>query len=177
MNPWDKGEASMLANDIKGAAAKRMRESGERIAKCLHLLEPQEVWRDFNPNLVSVGNLVLHLVGNLSQHVLAGLGHAPYVRHRVREFTEKPPMGKRELIATFEQTMQRALSVIERLGEADLTRRSVIQGKEVSGAEDLIGVIEHLAYHTGQIAFALKYLKNVDLGFYAGVDLDQQNQA
>lgn len=166
----------MLADDIKRTVAKGMREHGERIVQCLRLLEPQEVWQDFNPNLVSVGNLVLHLIGNISQHVLSGLGHISYVRHRDREFTEKRPMGTRELIAAFEQTMQRAVGVIERLGEADLTKRSVIQGKEVSGAEDLIAVMAHLAYHTGQIAFALKYKKNVDLGFFAGVDLNQQNQ-
>lgn len=172
----NKGEAEMLADDIKMAATKGLRESSEKIVKCLNLLDPGEVWRDFNPNLVSVGNLVLHLVGNISQHVLAGLGGAPYVRDRDREFTGKPPMGKHELVASFEQTTQRALEVVGRLGEADLTRRSVIQGKEVSGAEDLIAVIGHLAYHAGQIAFAVKYLKNVDLGFYAGVDLNQQNQ-
>jgi len=165
----------MLSHDIKMTAAKGMREHGERIVKCLQLLEPGEVWRDFNPNLVSVGNLVLHLVGNVSQHVLAGLGAAPYVRHRDREFTEKPRVGKRELIAAFEETIRQALAVIEGLGEADLTRRSVIQGDEVSGAEDLIAVIAHLAYHAGQIAFAVKFLRNVDLGFYAGVDLNQQN--
>jgi uncharacterized damage-inducible protein DinB len=36
----------------------------------------------------------------------------------------------------------------------------------------IIHVTEHLSYHTGQIAYWTKILKDDDLGFYAGVDLD-----
>jgi hypothetical protein len=102
------------------------------------------------------------------------MGNAPYVRHRVREFTEKSPMGKGELIATFEQTVQRAVEVIERLGEADLTRRSVIQGREVSGAEDLIGVSR--AAITGRIAFAVKYEERRRPGFAGWTSINENCQ-
>jgi len=33
-------------------------------------------------------------------------------------------------------------------------------------------VIEHFTYHTGQISLAVKLRKNMDLGYYAGRDLN-----
>ncbi|UWX56585.1 DUF1572 domain-containing protein [Maribacter litopenaei] len=36
--------------------------------------------------------------------------------------------------------------------------------------------VEHYSYHTGQIAFWVKLLKNKDLGFYDGMDLNTKNE-
>lgn len=83
----------MLETDLKEHAAEVIRQSRERICRCVALLDPEEIWKDFNANLVSVGNLILHLMGNISQHVLSGLGHAAYTRQRDREFTDKPGLG------------------------------------------------------------------------------------
>ncbi len=165
----------LLADEVKAKAIAVVRQSEERIAKCLSFLEEGEVWHDVNPHLVSIGNLILHLMGNLSQHVLGGLGRGAYIRHRSREFTEKPALTKAELLGRFRQVLEGVRQVIAALQSDDLTRRYVIQGRECFGVEDLIGVLEHLSYHVGQITFAVKSLKNVDVGYYAGVDLDRQN--
>ncbi len=165
----------MLADEVKTKAIAEVRQSEERITRCLSFLEEGEVWRDFNPHLVSVGNLILHLMGNLSQHVLSGLGRSAYTRQRSHEFTDKPGLTKAELLARFGQVLEGVRRVIAALQPDDLTRRYVIQGRECSGAEDLLSVLGHLSYHVGQITFAVKFLKNVDVGYYAGVDLGRQN--
>jgi uncharacterized damage-inducible protein DinB len=165
----------MLEDVLKQTASAVLRQSGDRISRCLDLLDEEAIWRDFNPHLVSVGNLVLHLIGNLSQHVLSGLGGDAYTRRRAREFTDKPGLGKAELLGRFARVLDRAVQVIAQLRSEDLAKRAVFQGHECSGAEDLMIVMEHLSYHTGQITFAVKYLKNLDLGYYAGVDLERPN--
>jgi uncharacterized damage-inducible protein DinB len=38
----------------------------------------------------------------------------------------------------------------------------------------LVHVVEHFSYHTGQIAYAVKAGKDLDLGFYRGVDLNRK---
>ncbi|HSB77510.1 MAG TPA: DinB family protein [Candidatus Methylomirabilis sp.] len=167
----------MLETEVKRHAAEAIRQSRVRICRCLDLLEPEEIWKDFNANLVSVGNLILHLMGNISQHVLSGLGHVAYTRQRDREFSDKPGMGRAELLARLGRITDEAVQVIEGLRTEDLARRYIAQGRECSGAEDLMAVVEHLSYHTGQITFAVKYLKNLDVGYYAGVDLNQQNRS
>lgn len=44
------------------------------IATCLKLLSEEEIWWRPNPASNSVGNLVLHLQGNVRQWIIAGLG-------------------------------------------------------------------------------------------------------
>ena len=41
--------------------------------------------------------------------------------------------------------------------------------------EIVLHVVEHYSYHTGQIAFWTKLLKDKDLGFYSGMDLTVKN--
>ncbi len=166
----------MLVDELKAAAVATMRRNLQGITKCVDLLDEAELWKDFNSNLVSIGNLLLHLSGNLSQYILSGLGGESYSRQRAREFSDKPLLGKAELLERFKQIIERAVSVVEALSSESLTRLYVIQGTERSGARALFSAVEHLSYHTGQITFAVKHLKDVDVGYFAGMDLNQQNR-
>ena len=51
-----------------------------------------------------------------------------------------------------------------------------VQGFNFSGIGILVHVVEHLSYHTGQIAFYTKQLKNEQLGFYGDIDLNVKNE-
>ena len=55
-------------------------------------------------------------------------------------------------------------------------RKREVQGFTFSGIGVAIHVTEHLSYHTGQIAFLTKQIKNIDLGFYDGMDLKIKNK-
>ena len=61
------------------------------------------------------------------------------------------------------------------VSEEELMRKRMVQGFEYSGIGIIIHVTEHFSYHTGQIAFWTKQLKNKDLGFYADRDLEIKN--
>jgi len=50
-----------------------------------------------------------------------------------------------------------------------------VQGFSFSGVGVIIHAVEHYSYHTGQIAFWVKQLKEKDLGFYNGTDLNIKN--
>lgn len=50
-----------------------------------------------------------------------------------------------------------------------------MQGYTFSGIGIVTHVVEHYSYHTGQIALWTKILKNKDLGFYNGIDLNITN--
>ena len=54
--------------------------------------------------------------------------------------------------------------------------RGIVQGFNFSGVGNIIHVTEHLSYHTGQIALWTKILKNKDLAFYGGVNLNAKNE-
>jgi uncharacterized damage-inducible protein DinB len=50
-----------------------------------------------------------------------------------------------------------------------------VQVYELTGVGIIIHVTEHLSYHTGQIATLTKLLLEKDLGFYAGLNLNQKH--
>lgn len=147
-------------------------KSYPRIVKCLGELSDDEIWRRPNENLVSVGNLILHLCGNVRQWIITGIGGAPDRRVRAKEFSEKGPIPREELIARLESTLAEAANVLRRADRARLTESRTVQGEVTTGVSVILHVCEHFSYHTGQISLHTKLLKNIDLGYYKERDLD-----
>ena len=157
----------------KDQIIEELRVHRDRICTCLSLMDDADVWRDVNAHVVSIGNTVLHLVGNLSQQVLAGLGGQDYKRERSAEFTDKPDADGAELQRRLTETVDKAMAVIADMDADMMTRTYTIQGSETTGIGAVIHVVTHFTYHAGQIAFAVKAAKDIDVGFYKGVDLEK----
>ena len=136
-----------------------------RIASCLKKLTEEEIWWRPNRASNSVGNLVLHLQGNVRQWIICGLGGQPDRRERDREFSETGPIPRRVLLAGLRKTIEDANQVLETFNLSDLTRMFSIQGYDVTGLEVLIHVAEHFALHAGQIIFVTKLKQGKDLRF------------
>jgi uncharacterized damage-inducible protein DinB len=147
-----------------------------RIANCLGRLSEAEVWRKPNSQTNSIANLILHLCGNIGQYVLASLGRRPDTRRRELEFSTTAGLTKAELLDRLESTVAQAVAVIRATPDAELLRQRPVQGFDYTGIGILIHVTEHFSYHTGQIAWYTKLLKDEDLGFYAGLNLEQRNE-
>lgn len=136
-----------------------------RIVRCLAMLSAQDVWWRPHASSNSIGNLILHLNGNVRQWIVAGLGSAPDWRERDKEFAARGPLARHKLLAQLTTTVGTACRVISRLTPADLARPRTIQGYHVTGLEALVHVTEHFAYHTGQIILITKMRRRKDLGF------------
>jgi uncharacterized damage-inducible protein DinB len=136
-----------------------------RIVGCLEQLSDDEIWWRPNEASNSIGNLVLHICGNMRQWIISGLGGALDLRERDKEFAERGPIPGPALREKFQQTVREASSVMARLNPEVLTRPHRIQGYDVSGYEAAAHVIEHVAYHTGQIIYVTKLKRARDLGF------------
>ena len=136
-----------------------------RIARCLEMLSEKEIWWRGNSASNSVGNLVLHLEGNVRQWIVSGLGEVPDQRQRDKEFSERGPIPRRKLMALLKRTVTEACQTLENLPARELSRTRWIQGFRVSGFKAVAHVTEHFAYHAGQIAYATKLLRRLDLKF------------
>ena len=138
----------------------------ERIETCLGKLTEEQIWTRGGENENSIGNLVLHLTGNVRQWIVSSLGHNPTPRDRDSEFSTRvgPPAAK--LARELRDTVEQAAQVISWLDTDRLTRTYDIQNYLVSGVEAVYHVVEHFGQHTGQIIFATKMLTGSDLGFY-----------
>ncbi len=165
----------MITEEIIKTSIARIKINADKISVCINYLNEEELWKDFSPRLVSYGNLLLHLIGNISQYIISGLGNTSFKRERDLEFSGKPGYSKDKLKNNFVLTINKAIKTIESLNQDSLMKIYNIQGKNISGVDTLIHVVEHLSYHTGQIIWAVKYFKNINPDFYKGEDLNKQN--
>ncbi|MGO8814700.1 MAG: DUF1572 family protein [Terriglobia bacterium] len=136
-----------------------------RITSCLAHLSPEQIWWRPNEASNSVGNLVLHLTGNVRQWIISGLGGAPDVRVRDLEFSEHGPLPGRVLVSRLRRTIIEACGMLESLSAKDLARVYIIQKFHVTGLEAAFHVAEHFSHHAGQIILLTKMLTGSDLKF------------
>ena len=90
-----------------------MVESLPRLQSCVAQLTNEQVWWRPNESSNSIGNLLLHLNGNVNQWIGSGLGNEPDHRIRHTEFDQRHPLNKDELITILTHTMTRAQQIIE----------------------------------------------------------------
>jgi uncharacterized damage-inducible protein DinB len=147
-------------------SASKLRELASRIEVCLGELSEEQVWVRGKENENAVGNLVLHLCGNVGQWIVSTIGGKPDTRVRETEFAARGSVGKDELAQRLGGTVEEALRVIGGLTDERLAARYTIQGYDVSVLEAIYHVVEHFSMHTGQIIFITKLLTTADLGFY-----------
>ena len=162
---------------VKDEFHKRMILEGlDRIERCLEKIEDDEIWRKPNKNSNSIGNLILHLSGNVRQYVISGIGDETDTRERDREFEIESRIERKALLAKIKKTVMEANSVVLGLSQSDLTEKRSAQGYENTILSILIHVIEHFSYHVGQISYYTKLLKDCDMGYYAGEDLNKKSK-
>lgn len=167
---------SAIAQEFLQQSIIHLEVNTPRIEKCLAELTEYEVWQRPNGSSNSVGNLLLHLCGNITQYILSGLGQVHDHRVREAEFAATEGFTKAELFQKLTTTVQDACEVIRHLDDTDLLRVRTVQCFELSAIGIIVHVTEHYSYHTGQIAFWTKQLKNKPLDFYAGMNLNANNE-
>ena len=142
-----------------------------RLRATVESLSPEQVWWRPNASSNSVGNLVLHLNGNVRQWLVVPFtSGAEDRRDRPSEFAERRTIPPPELLTTLGETMREAAAVLSRLTEDDLRATFHIQGYTVSGLHAVYQVVEHFGLHYGQIVYIAKMLQDRDLGFYRELD-------
>jgi uncharacterized damage-inducible protein DinB len=137
-----------------------------RLRACVEPLSESQVWWRPNEASNSIGNLMLHLNGNVGQWLVASFNKREDRRDRPAEFGAREGMAAGALLARLGATMEQAAEVLARLTEADLLARYEIQGYHMSGLDAVYQVVEHFGLHYGQIAYISKSLQGVDLEFY-----------
>ncbi|HEX4138199.1 MAG TPA: DinB family protein [Bryobacteraceae bacterium] len=147
-------------------SVEKLREFLDRIEVCLKKLSDDQIWARGGQNENAIGNLVLHLSGNVRQWIISSLGDNQDRRDRNSEFAAQGGFTKAELSVRLRDTIESAVQVISSLDTVRLTRAYEIQNYRVSGLEAVYHVVEHFGQHTGQIIFATKMLTRKDLGFY-----------
>jgi uncharacterized damage-inducible protein DinB len=155
-------EATFLDCSIR-----RLEKSCAKIEACLEKIPEERIWFRAGENQNAVGNLMLHLCGNIRQWILSGVFGDPDHRDRDAEFAARTGPGKAELRARLRAVVDETKSRLSSMPPQALADRIRPQEYEVSKLEAIYHVVEHLAGHCFQIIFVTKLLTGEDLGFYA----------
>jgi hypothetical protein len=163
-------EPSVSALFLEFSRRKVLEEYWPRLRDCVESLTEDQVWWRPNEASNSIGNLILHLNGNVRQWLVASFDRLEDTRDRPAEFAERQVIPSSALLERLGATMKDASAVLSRLTEADLRSTLHIQGYTVSGVEAVYQVVEHFGLHYGQIAYITKLVRGQDLGFYRELD-------
>jgi uncharacterized damage-inducible protein DinB len=137
-----------------------------KIERCLEQLTDEQIWWRANPQSNSIGNLLLHLSGNVRQWIVCGLGGAQDERDRDSEFAQRETIPRAELLARLKRTLTEADQALAKFDADRLLEKYSIQGCDTTAMAAIYHVVEHFSMHTGQIIMMSKMFAEVDLGFY-----------
>jgi hypothetical protein len=149
---------------------KLLEEYWPRLRGCVESLTNEQVWWRPNDASNSIGNLILHLNGNVRQWLVGSFNRSEDTRDRPAEFSERQVIAVSALLEKLGATMREASAVLGRLTEADLLATYHIQGYTVSGLGAVYQVVEHFGMHYGQVVFITKLVSGKNLGFYSELD-------
>jgi hypothetical protein len=149
---------------------KLMGQFWPRLRACVEPLSDEQIWWRPNEAANSIGNLILHLNGNVWQWLVASFDRLEDARNRPAEFGERSHIPGPELLDKLGATIDRASAVLSRLTESDLRATYNVQGYTISGLQAVYQVVEHFGLHYGQIVYINKLVCGKDLGFYRELD-------
>ena len=149
---------------------KLIEEYWPRLRSCVESLSDQQLWWRPNESSNSVGNLVLHLDGNVRQWLVTSFRRLNDQRDRPAEFNERRVIPSSALLEQLGATLNDASDVLASLDESELLATFTIQGYTVTGLQAVYHVVEHFGMHYGQIVYITKLLRAEDLGFYRELD-------
>lgn len=138
-----------------------------RIRRCMDSLTEEQIWWRPNEASNSIGNLLLHLNGNIRQWILAPLGGIENTRDRDAEFAERRQLSTAALRSALDQTLKDVDRILSGLTAEDLLKTYTIQRYAgITALAAIYHVVEHFSMHCGQILYLTKLLSGTDLEFY-----------
>lgn len=163
----------IITKNLKEECIRRIDESSLKINACLDKLTPEQLW--YRPNSASnaVGNLILHLSGNLTQYIISTLHDKPDQRERSKEFSSTIIISNNELASKFKTVISQVTNIINILTTTQLEKSYEVQCYKETGVGILVHVTEHLSYHTGQIVYITKMITAENMKFYDDAALEK----
>jgi hypothetical protein len=122
-----------------------------RIEHCLEQLTDEQVWWRPRTDMNSIGNLVLHLNGNVKQLIVSTVGGEPDNRDRPAEFAARTVISKTLLLDQLKKTIGRAKLVISQAQTEELCRVRRVRDSDWTGLQAIVRSVAHFRGHAQEI--------------------------
>jgi len=132
-----------------------------RIKHCVNQLDDKQIWWRPAEEMNSIGNILLHLCGNVHQWMIHGIaGNGPDNRNRPQEFAERTMIPKAELLKKLDDVVAGAVRVFESLSGKQFLEPRHIQGFNETVLSAILNSLTHFNGHTQEII----YITRMQLG-------------
>ena len=162
---------SEISQEFNRQACFLLRQSLKKIEHCLRQIDFDQCWWRPRPGLSSIGNLLLHVNGNLRQWAISGLTGTSDKRNRDAEFESDRERSIDDLLELTRNTINEACFVIEKVQPQDLIAPINIQGFEVTWLQAIVHTTAHYQGHTHQIIMLTRMQLGDDYQFEWTPDL------
>jgi uncharacterized damage-inducible protein DinB len=135
---------------------RRLAACHQRIQHCVGQLDDDQVWWRPREGMNSIANILLHLCGNVRQWIIAGVPRTPDTRDRPREFAEREPIPKKELLRRLDAVVREADAVLAAVTDAQLLEPRRIQGFDETVLSATFDTLAHFNGHTQEIVYVTR---------------------
>ncbi len=142
-----------LGEAFVAEAVHTLRNALGKIEHCLNQLGDADVHWRARSSQNSISNIILHLCGNVRQWIVSGIGGEPDRRERAKEFSDRSPLTRAELLERLGATVAAACDVLAKVSPRKLLEKRRIQSFEVTGVSALMDCVSHFVGHTHQIVY------------------------
>ncbi len=149
---------------FKGEALFTLRDGHARFVHVLGQLDGARLWHRPHPGMNAVGNLVLHVCGNLTQWVVVGCDPDRALadtRDRRAEFTANRGVAA-DLTRMLNDTVAAAADVLGRLNKDHLLEPRTIQEFGVTGLGAVWHSVAHMQAHAQESVYAARLVLGAD---------------
>ena len=96
-------------------SADKLEQLNGRIQDCLGRLTDEQIWTRNTENENAIGNLVLHLCGNLRQWIGSGVAGKPDIRDRDSEFQARKGLSGSQLAERLRETVNEVTEILRNM--------------------------------------------------------------
>lgn len=146
---------------FKGEACFTLDYARDRILHCLAQLDEEQLWHRPHPAMNAVGNIVLHVCGNLRQWITVGCDRVAALeddRDRPAEFAATGGFAADQLADRLRDAVEAAKTTIMTLDKDDLLRARFIQIADVTGFGAIWHSVAHLEGHAQETIYATRLM-------------------
>lgn len=122
-----------------------------KIEHCVTQLDSTQIWWRPRDEMNSIGNLILHLAGNLRQWIVSGIGDQLDNRDRPAEFNERSNIPSVELLQHLSSAVEASCAVLQDSTADGLLVTKRIQGSNVTKLHALFNSVTHFQGHVQEI--------------------------
>src|SRR5215475_13097211 len=108
-------DSNLTSRFLNFSRHKLLEQYWPRLKSCVESLTEEQIWWRPNEASNSIGNLLLHLNGNVRQWLVASFEHLDDTRDRPAEFNQRGRISGSALLHQFGATMEEASKVLSRL--------------------------------------------------------------